>query len=164
MSPVRRVGSEPGLAPSQQRVYLSRRERQVRWGMIGSSVFLGVALRQYRGPILGWSCPIYHWTGIPCPTCGMTRSVLAIVRGDWFQSTTFHLFGPLLLIGCGLALGHLVLELCTGKHLGDWYLRWFCNLKIQGLGLIVYLTYYLLRLLYWSREGEFFVPVTALLS
>jgi hypothetical protein len=32
------------------------------------------------------TCLFRRVTGFPCPTCGSTRSVLALVRGDWATS------------------------------------------------------------------------------
>lgn len=50
-------------------------------------------------------CP-FHWlTGLPCPGCGLTRSFVAIARGDWPGAISYHPFGPLLfgaLLGLGL--------------------------------------------------------------
>lgn len=50
-------------------------------------------------------CP-FHWlTGLPCPGCGLTRSFVAIARGDWPGAIGYHPFGPLLfgvLLGLGL--------------------------------------------------------------
>jgi hypothetical protein len=30
----------------------------------------------------GFACPLRTWTGIPCPLCGMSTSVVATVHGD----------------------------------------------------------------------------------
>ncbi len=35
-------------------------------------------------------CPIRRAFGIPCPGCGMTRAVLALLQGDPMQATRFH--------------------------------------------------------------------------
>lgn len=29
-----------------------------------------------------WACPFLHFTGLPCPACGGTRSVSAMLAGD----------------------------------------------------------------------------------
>ena len=34
------------------------------------------------GAILNISCPIMYLIKIPCPTCGMTRAILSLVRFD----------------------------------------------------------------------------------
>ncbi|MEZ5216028.1 MAG: DUF2752 domain-containing protein [Ilumatobacteraceae bacterium] len=61
---------------------------------------VGGALRLLEhGPVL---CPIRRVTGLPCPTCGMTRSVLALVRGDLVASVAAHPAGPILAVGLPL--------------------------------------------------------------
>ena len=44
----------------------------------------------------GLSCPLRALTGIPCPTCFLTRATCASLRGDWHQALQLHAFGPLL--------------------------------------------------------------------
>lgn len=39
-------------------------------------------------------CVIYRTTGIWCPACGGTRSVLALLRGDLIQSFLYHPIVP----------------------------------------------------------------------
>lgn len=47
-----------------------------------------------HGPIL---CPFRLATGLPCPGCGLTRSWVYGVHGEWAQSFAAHPFGvPLL--------------------------------------------------------------------
>jgi len=38
----------------------------------------------------GSICLIYNTTGIPCPTCGMTRSYLALIQGNLSQAILYH--------------------------------------------------------------------------
>lgn len=38
-------------------------------------------------------CPLYATTGIPCPLCGATRSVVALLRGDVGSSLAFSPVG-----------------------------------------------------------------------
>tara|TARA_A100001388_G_C28770402_1_gene503461 strand:+ start:579 stop:956 length:378 start_codon:yes stop_codon:yes gene_type:complete len=42
----------------------------------------------------GVSCPIRQITGIPCPTCFLTRSTCLALQGDLEDSFKMHLFGP----------------------------------------------------------------------
>jgi hypothetical protein len=43
-------------------------------------------------------CTLRVTTGIPCPGCGLTRSLVAAVRGDWSSSAAFHRLGPIVLV------------------------------------------------------------------
>ncbi len=56
----------------------------------------------------GWTCPLRALTGVPCPTCFLTRATAAALSGDLQGSIHWHAFGPLaaagLLIWSGLAL------------------------------------------------------------
>lgn len=47
----------------------------------------------------GWRCPFLNGLGVPCPGCGLTRSALALARGDWAASLAFHAFAPVLMAG-----------------------------------------------------------------
>jgi Protein of unknown function (DUF2752) len=71
-----------------------------------------------EGPVL---CPVRFLWGLPCPSCGLTRSFCAVSRGDLLGALQFHLFGPLLYVGCALAVFPLTLEVfrqqqCTWLH------------------------------------------------
>ena len=46
----------------------------------------------------GYSCPIRHATGVPCPSCFLTRSICASLGGDIQNAFKIHLFGPPLAI------------------------------------------------------------------
>jgi hypothetical protein len=47
----------------------------------------------------------FHWmTGIPCPGCGLTRSILALMQGRLEDSLLLHPMGPLLFLGLAAAL------------------------------------------------------------
>lgn len=47
----------------------------------------------------GWPCPMLHVLGIPCPGCGLSRAIGALLRGDWNTMVTFHLFAPIFVVG-----------------------------------------------------------------
>ena len=42
----------------------------------------------------GISCPLRQITGIPCPTCFLTRSTCLALQGDLEDSFRMHIFGP----------------------------------------------------------------------
>jgi hypothetical protein len=45
-------------------------------------------------------CVFHRLTGLPCPTCGMTRAVCHALHGHWAQSVAWHPAG--LLVAAGL--------------------------------------------------------------
>ena len=42
----------------------------------------------------GISCPLRQITGVPCPTCFLTRSTCMALQGDLEDSFKMHIFGP----------------------------------------------------------------------
>jgi hypothetical protein len=53
---------------------------------------------------LGIPCTFHAVTGQPCPGCGLTRSVMSLLRGHVGESFLYHPFGPPLLAAAILAL------------------------------------------------------------
>jgi len=39
-------------------------------------------------------CLVRNWTGIPCPGCGVTRSIEALLRGAYAEAFTLHPLAP----------------------------------------------------------------------
>jgi hypothetical protein len=60
-------------------------------------------------------CPLRAVTGIPCPSCGLTRALAHLERGHWTEALKFHPFSPLLLILALALIILLFLELATHK-------------------------------------------------
>ena len=74
------------------------------------SIMCGAGLLQLLLSLFGvpgWTCPIFHTFGIPCPGCGMTRATLFLFRGDLKQALTMHAYAPILLIAL------IIITLCT---------------------------------------------------
>ena len=58
---------------------------------------LGAGALYAASPVhLPLPCPLLTVTGIPCPLCGMTRSVIALFRADFIGSVRFNPGGILL--------------------------------------------------------------------
>ncbi|HXF05833.1 MAG TPA: DUF2752 domain-containing protein [Blastocatellia bacterium] len=74
--------------------------------MVGLTFLTGLIIGAFfYDPSNGPSFPVclfHHWTGLPCPACGMTRSVCAFMKGRWEEAVYFHPLGPmaaLILVG-----------------------------------------------------------------
>ena len=82
------------------------RDRKLGLAMAGGGLFY-LALTRYGWDIM--PCPSMQVLGLPCPGCGMTRSCLSLLRGDWAGSLRFNPFGPVFavfwaVVGAGVAL------------------------------------------------------------
>ena len=71
----------------------------------------------------GFSCPLRALTGIPCPTCYLTRATAASLVGRFDEAVALHAFGPLVAVGLviwslqALRTGRLVPRVLRGWHL-----------------------------------------------
>jgi hypothetical protein len=43
----------------------------------------------------GWPCPLREFTGVPCPTCFLTRATAASLQAHWGEALSQHALGPL---------------------------------------------------------------------
>jgi hypothetical protein len=71
---------------------------------------------------------------------------MAIARGDWRGAIDYHLFGPLLFIGFGLAIVQAIWELSIDRNLQPFYIQWLNHRDFQIGIFISFIGYYLLRL------------------
>ncbi len=142
--------ADPSTQPLRGLTRLERQWRQSALLLEGAGLIYLINARS-GGPTL--LCPLRAWTGIPCPCCGMTRSLSALVVGDWRRSWDWHAFGmPLALVAllCGLGWS---LELLTRRRspLLDRLTR--SLLRLWSLGLLALLVYHGIRLGYWWQQG-----------
>jgi hypothetical protein len=75
-------------------------ERRALPAILTAAAAAQVALTAWRLP--GWPCAFREATGLPCPGCGLSNGVAALLRGDWSQAIAWHAFAPLVLAGCAL--------------------------------------------------------------
>jgi hypothetical protein len=66
------------------------------------------------------SCPAKRISGIDCPGCGMQRSAIAALRGDW--SASWDAYPPLALavLVALLTIGHLLFKWRQGARIVQW--------------------------------------------
>lgn len=135
---------------------LSRREKLNRvFGLMVALVPLVGSVILNRGMHLSFlGCPLVRFAGIPCPAWGLTRSFMAIARGDLLQAMAFHLFGPLFFLGFGVAATHLSLEILSGRRIHSLYVQILGNPKTQILIFLVILAYHGTRLHALFKTGE----------
>jgi hypothetical protein len=129
--------------------------RQIRWGILGFALVPIAAIFAYhQGLDLPIRCLFQATFGIPGPGCGLTRSWLALLRGDWQQSFSYHLFGPMLFGICWIAGVQAGVELGrgrslispTGKPLATLYTRLLLHPRFLPIVFLLLLSYYGLRL------------------
>ena len=93
--------TKPWLAPLMEDVTVCRLVVGT-CGALGAANLVGLPV---------WTCVFHHFTGLPCPGCGMTRAVSALVRGQWSLAMRFHPFSPAYLI-----MGVLLAVAALGPH------------------------------------------------
>lgn len=84
-------------------------ERATPLGLLALSIGFAHMLRERLGSLDAWAaahlpvlCPLRAISGVPCPTCGLGRSLLATWSGDLLRAWHLHFLGPVLLLGTAL--------------------------------------------------------------
>ncbi len=87
-----------------------------------------MALRLWN-PDLGLVlCPFRYLTALPCPLCGMTHALCALVRGEWMAALGFHALSPVVLaaalaVALGWRMPAIAVYILGAAFLGVWILR-----------------------------------------
>lgn len=80
------------------------------WGLLlGASAWL-----EARTGVEAQTCLFKRVSGHPCPSCGSTRAVMALLRGQWGEA---FLWNPLVLVTLMGAAGILAFRLASGSRL-----------------------------------------------
>lgn len=133
---------------------LSRRSWQGRCLALGVSGTTLVGTYLYnQGYQLVYRCPILHFTGIPCPTCGMTRSLMAAMRGDWIASFDYHVFGPFLLLMLLGVMLYLPIELIAKRSFLAINYSMVLHRRFAICSLLILMSYHGTRLIYLYEQG-----------
>ena len=87
------------------------------------------------------TCVFWHVTGLPCPTCGITRSFVALSHLDFHRSVAMHPFGIPAMGLFGLWWVLSLYGIVGGKPVG--MLRW-----AHGRGALLALTGFALLIVF----------------
>lgn len=140
--------------PDPSSPYFSKRDLQLRYLAISLSLVPLVTAylynQSYRIPFV---CPIRYFTGIPCPSCGMTRSLMSAVRGEWALSADYHLFGPVLVVFLCGTLVHCAVEVLTRRSISMCHQLYFYKYRFIKILLFVLVGYHLTRLIDLYQNG-----------
>ena len=63
------------------------------------------------------ACAFHSLTGYSCLTCGLTRSLQAILHGDVIASFKFHVMGPVISLLAMFSIFTFSVETLTGKDI-----------------------------------------------
>lgn len=118
---------------------------------IGGSFLYNLGFHLSEGP-----CLFQRIVGIISPSCGLTRSFMAIARGDWAHALVYHAFGPALFGIFSLVAMHTAVELILGRAVNPFYRRVIRSPAIYVIGILLFMAYYGLRL--YARYGAGDLP------
>lgn len=98
-------------------------------------------------------CPFKMLSGLPCPGCGITKSIVALYEGAIPESIEYHPFG---IVVFGLAATFLFAQAVLNKAQVDkLYYHFFRNRKLT-IGLAVGMSvYHIIRLYYFLSSHTF---------
>jgi hypothetical protein len=82
------------------------RDRRLGFAMVGGGLLYILISSGGLNPL---PCPLKQATGLPCPGCGMSRSCLAFLKGDFLEVVRQNPFGPVfaafwVVVGIGVVL------------------------------------------------------------
>lgn len=103
---------------------------------------LGLALLE----VPGWQCPTMAVLGQPCPGCGLTRAVVALLHFDIGAALRLHAFAPLAILSAGVVGIAAVLPSPHRDAFVDLIERGERKTGLTGWVLIGFMLYWLARL------------------
>ena len=96
-------------------------------------------------------CPLKATTGFPCPSCGITKSIVYFYDGNLLKSLSFHLFGPLVVGFCFFLIILLLVEIKTKKV---YFRNWFYSRKLAYYIAAFLIGYHTIRLIFFVQENS----------
>jgi hypothetical protein len=114
---------------------------------IGGLALVHLGLTRLNLP--AWQCPMQHALGLPCPGCGLSRAMAALLQGDWQGALARHAFAPLFLLALGLIIGMAPLPEPLRRRGITWVARFEERTSLVALLLVALVAYWLTRLLFF---------------
>jgi hypothetical protein len=105
------MNAPPRLLAAAERVTRIRTS-----GVLTALLAAGVFVNPSR-PLPIDLCLLKKLTGLPCPTCGLTRAVCCALQGDWAASLGFHPAGILVVVSVAGWVTWMSLEAWRGQVL-----------------------------------------------
>jgi len=143
---MKRLASQPGFTAGALGLCILLQLAALRWLMMAD------AERVYVwGQPINVTCAFKRSFGVPCPTCGMTRSVVLALAGEWPLAWQINPAGPLLAAGLA-ALGVSLLALTLAKqkrraHAARATRRWIQIWALGYGGLVIVVLF-----AHWARQ------------
>jgi Protein of unknown function (DUF2752) len=136
--------------------FLTKQQRLKRWAHLGlcSAPLIGSFFYRYGYHLSFLKCPLRALTGIPCPTCGMTRSFVAISQGNLDAAINYHLFGPAFFLLFLAGVLSLLRELKTNRDRISFYRSYLAKPSVYFSIGTLYLSYYAVRIARLAYTGE----------
>ena len=113
--------------------------------LVASGLLASAFVLPARRPLPLDLCVLHRLTGLPCPTCGLSRSVCLFARGEWGASLVMHPAGGLAFGALVIAAAWLTWEAVTDRDL-ERALRIRLTRALLGVGGGLSLAVWVLRL------------------
>jgi hypothetical protein len=97
----------------------------------------------------GWPCLFRHSLGIPCPGCGLSRAMAALLQGEWDAALTFHAFAPLILVMIALVAAATLLPDRSRRRFIEGLAKLERRLGLSTLAIVALFLYWLVRLVFF---------------
>lgn len=97
-------------------------------------------------------CPHKMLTGLPCPGCGITKSLIFFYQGDILKSLSYHVLGSVVVILAIVLIILMVTEIITGR---EYFNKIFFSKKLAyalGIGLA---SYHFVRTIFFIANNSF---------
>lgn len=99
----------------------------------------------------GWICPTREYLGCPCPGCGLTRAMTAMLAGDIETMLVLHALAPFFAIGLLIIALASVLSNTNRQKLVDLVAQIEMQTGSVTIFLLTLVFYWLIRLIFFNQ-------------